>query len=39
VKFVRYGEKGKERPGVLDPRGRIRDIGHLVADIGSNPLA
>jgi 2-keto-4-pentenoate hydratase/2-oxohepta-3-ene-1,7-dioic acid hydratase in catechol pathway len=39
VKFVRYGEKGKERPGVLDPRGRIRDIGHLVADIGGGVLA
>ena len=39
MKFVRYGEKGKERPGVLDPRGRIRDIGHLVADIGGGVLA
>jgi len=39
VKFVRYGEKGKERPGVLDALGRIRDIGHLVPDIGGGMLA
>src|ERR1700737_2235890 len=39
MKFVRYGEKGKERPGVLDPLGRIRDISHLVPDIGGSVLA
>jgi 2-keto-4-pentenoate hydratase/2-oxohepta-3-ene-1,7-dioic acid hydratase in catechol pathway len=39
MKFVRYGEKGKERPGVLDPLDRIRDIGHLVPDIGGSVLA
>jgi ureidoglycolate lyase/2,4-diketo-3-deoxy-L-fuconate hydrolase len=39
MKFVRYGEKGKERPGVLDPLNRIRDISHLVADIAGGTLA
>jgi 2-keto-4-pentenoate hydratase/2-oxohepta-3-ene-1,7-dioic acid hydratase in catechol pathway len=39
MKFVRYGEKGKERPGVLDSLDRIRDIGHLVPDIGGSVLA
>jgi 2-keto-4-pentenoate hydratase/2-oxohepta-3-ene-1,7-dioic acid hydratase in catechol pathway len=39
VKFVRYGEKGKERPGVLDALDRIRDIGHLVPDICGGTLA
>ncbi len=32
MKFVRYGDKGKERPGVLDPLNRIRDISHLVTE-------
>src|SRR5882762_1775114 len=39
MKFVRYGEKGKERPGVLDPLDRIRDISHLVTDIAGGTLA
>jgi 2-keto-4-pentenoate hydratase/2-oxohepta-3-ene-1,7-dioic acid hydratase in catechol pathway len=39
MKFVRYGEKGKERPGVLDPLKRIRDISHLVTDIAGGTLA
>jgi ureidoglycolate lyase/2,4-diketo-3-deoxy-L-fuconate hydrolase len=39
MKFVRYGEKAKERPGVLDPLNRIRDIGHLVTDIAGGTLA
>jgi hypothetical protein len=38
VNFVRYGEKWKERPCVLDPLGRIRDIGHLASDIGGGVL-
>jgi 2-keto-4-pentenoate hydratase/2-oxohepta-3-ene-1,7-dioic acid hydratase in catechol pathway len=39
MKFVRYGEKGKERPGVLDPLNRIRDISHWVTDIAGGTLA
>jgi 2-keto-4-pentenoate hydratase/2-oxohepta-3-ene-1,7-dioic acid hydratase in catechol pathway len=39
MKFIRYGEKGKERPGVLDPLGRIRDISHQVPDLGGDVLA
>jgi 2-keto-4-pentenoate hydratase/2-oxohepta-3-ene-1,7-dioic acid hydratase in catechol pathway len=39
MKFVRYGEKGKERPGVLDPLHRIRDISHWVTDIAGATLA
>src|ERR1700682_4909591 len=39
MKFVRYGEKGKERPGVLDPLGRMRDISHLVPALGGGVLA
>jgi hypothetical protein len=26
MKFVRFGEPGRERPGVGDQQGRIRDV-------------
>jgi 2-keto-4-pentenoate hydratase/2-oxohepta-3-ene-1,7-dioic acid hydratase in catechol pathway len=39
MKFVRYGKKGKERPGMLDPLDWIRDISHLVPDISGSVLA
>ena len=36
MKLVRYGEIGKERPGVLDKDGNIRDIsGHIQEITGS----
>lgn len=34
MKFVRFGPKGEERPGVLVDDGTILDISTLVADIG-----
>lgn len=33
MKLVRFGEKGEEKPGVLDPQGHIRDLSGLVQDI------
>jgi 2,4-diketo-3-deoxy-L-fuconate hydrolase len=33
LKLVRYGEPGQERPGILDPQGRIRDLSGVVGDI------
>lgn len=33
MKLVRYGEKGRERPGLLDAYGDIRDLSGVVADI------
>ncbi|MBE7186021.1 MAG: fumarylacetoacetate hydrolase family protein [Methylobacterium mesophilicum] len=33
MKFVRFGEAGREKPGVLDRGGRIRDISGVVDDI------
>ena len=32
MKFLRYGPKGQEKPGVLDSDGRIRDLSGKVAD-------
>jgi ureidoglycolate lyase len=33
MKLVRYGEAGKEKPGVLDAQGAIRDLAGVVKDI------
>jgi 2-keto-4-pentenoate hydratase/2-oxohepta-3-ene-1,7-dioic acid hydratase in catechol pathway len=38
MKLLRYGAKGQERPGLLDPQGRIRDLSGHVADIGAAVL-
>jgi 2-keto-4-pentenoate hydratase/2-oxohepta-3-ene-1,7-dioic acid hydratase in catechol pathway len=33
MKLLRYGPKGKEKPGLLDKEGRIRDLSAIVPDI------
>ena len=33
MKVVRYGPKGREKPGILDKTGAIRDLSSVVADI------
>ena len=33
MRFVRYGEPGQERPGVIDADGQIRDLSAQVGDI------
>lgn len=32
MKLVRFGPIGKERPGVLDEQGMVRDVSHIVGD-------
>lgn len=32
MKLVRYGEKGREKPGAIDASGRIRDLSGEIAD-------
>lgn len=39
MRFVRYGEVGAEKPGVLDAQGRIRDLSGVVADIAGDVVA
>ncbi|MDO5756264.1 MAG: fumarylacetoacetate hydrolase family protein [Rhodobacterales bacterium] len=39
MKFVRYGEAGSEKPGVLDSEGRLRDLSGVVPDIAGDVLA
>jgi 2,4-diketo-3-deoxy-L-fuconate hydrolase len=38
VKLVRYGAKGKEKPGLVDPEGKIRDLSGVVPDIAGDVL-
>ena len=38
MKLVRHGNPGKERPGLVDEDGRIRDLSGVVPDIGPAQL-
>ena len=39
MKLVRYGRPGKEKPGLVDAAGKIRDLSDVVADIDAATLA
>jgi 2-keto-4-pentenoate hydratase/2-oxohepta-3-ene-1,7-dioic acid hydratase in catechol pathway len=39
MKFVRYGPRGREKPGILDPQGGIRALSGVVGEIDSALLA
>lgn len=39
MKLLRFGPKGKEKPGLLDARGRMRDLSAVVADIDGGALS
>ena len=39
MKLVRYGESGKEAPGLLDAQGVLRDASALVADWGGAEIS
>ncbi len=38
MKLVRYGNPGKEKPGLIDAEGRLRDLSAVVPDIGPGQL-
>lgn len=38
MKLLRYGEPGREKPGLLDSAGVIRDLSGVVADIAGDTL-
>lgn len=38
MKLLRYGPPGRERPGLLDAEGRVRDLGNHVADLSGEAL-
>ena len=33
MKLVRWGKAGKEKPGIIDADGKIRDLSAVVPDI------
>jgi 2-keto-4-pentenoate hydratase/2-oxohepta-3-ene-1,7-dioic acid hydratase in catechol pathway len=39
MKLVRYGAPGKEKPGIIDADGKIRDLSRVVKDIDGEMLA
>jgi 2,4-diketo-3-deoxy-L-fuconate hydrolase len=38
MKLVRYGNPGKEKPGLIDAEGKLRDLSGVVTDIGPGQL-
>ena len=38
MKLLRYGPKGKEKPGLLDKDGKIRDLSAIVPDITGDAI-
>ncbi len=39
MKLVRFGPAGREKPGILDSKGQIRDLSGVVADIAGETLS
>src|SRR6516165_10714864 len=39
MKLVRFGASGREKPGMLDAQGRVRDLSKVVPDIASAALS
>jgi 2,4-didehydro-3-deoxy-L-rhamnonate hydrolase len=39
MKLVRWGKSGREKPGIVDKDGKIRDLSGVVADISGDTLS
>src|ERR1700722_7716961 len=39
MKLVRYGKAGKEKPGLIDGAGKLRDLSDIIADVGADTLS
>ena len=39
MKLLRYGPPGKEKPGLLDASGKLRDLSKIIPDIGPEQLS
>jgi 2-keto-4-pentenoate hydratase/2-oxohepta-3-ene-1,7-dioic acid hydratase in catechol pathway len=39
MKLVRFGPSGREKPGIIDDKGRIRDLSRIVPDIAGETLS
>jgi 2-keto-4-pentenoate hydratase/2-oxohepta-3-ene-1,7-dioic acid hydratase in catechol pathway len=38
MKLLRFGELGREKPGILDDNGQIRDLSHVIEDLADEAL-
>jgi 2-keto-4-pentenoate hydratase/2-oxohepta-3-ene-1,7-dioic acid hydratase in catechol pathway len=38
MKLVRYGNPGKEKPGLIDAAGKLRDLSKVITDVTSDQL-
>src|SRR6185436_14134287 len=38
MKLCRYGAPGEEKPGIVDPQGRLRDLSAVLDDISAERL-
>ena len=38
MKLLRFGRAGKEKPGLLDEQGKIRDLSGVIVDLGGDAL-
>lgn len=39
MKLVRFGEKGQEKPGLIDSTGKVRDLSGVISDLDGVTLA
>ena len=39
MKLVRYGKPGKEKPGLIDADGKLRDLSGVIANLGPDQLS
>jgi len=39
MKLVRYGNPGKEKPGIIDADGKLRDLSAVIKDFGPDQLS
>jgi 2,4-didehydro-3-deoxy-L-rhamnonate hydrolase len=39
MKLVRYGNLGKEKPGLIDAAGKLRDLSKVITDVTPDQLS
>jgi hypothetical protein len=39
MKLLRFGSRGREKPGLVDAQGRIRDLSKIVLDVAGDVLS
>src|SRR5271166_802583 len=39
MKLVRFGPRGREKPGIIDAKGRIRDLSAVIPDLAGDALS